>query len=128
MNKKPDNVVFNNKTREYDAFKKTYPTSFNSKNFDIIQNSKELSHEATHYLENRIIEIKDEYNKLINEIEHTRLISSSEYNFTPIIGQIYYLYENKNKKFLSVIGPEEWKMKFLGKFKMTTNKIWTKID
>ena len=128
MNKKPDNVVFNIKTGEYDAFKKSYPTSFNSKNFDIVEISKELSHETIHYFENRIIEIKKEYNKLINEIEHTQLISSSEYNFSPIIGKIYYLYENKNRKFLSVIGPEEWKMKFLGKFKMTTNKIWTKID
>tara|TARA_B100001250_G_C19718878_1_gene752865 strand:- start:402 stop:563 length:162 start_codon:yes stop_codon:yes gene_type:complete len=31
--KKPDNVVFNTVTKEYDSYKKEYPTSFNSKNF-----------------------------------------------------------------------------------------------
>ena len=30
---KADNIVFNKLTKEYDAFKKDYPTSFNSKNF-----------------------------------------------------------------------------------------------
>ena len=31
--KKPDNIVFDSSTNEYDSYKKEYPTSFNSKNF-----------------------------------------------------------------------------------------------
>ena len=33
--KKPDNVIFNEKTQEYDAYKKEYPVSFSSKTFEI---------------------------------------------------------------------------------------------
>ena len=43
--KKPDNVVFNDLTKEYDAYKKNYPVSFSSKNFEI-ENIDNLKIEA----------------------------------------------------------------------------------
>ena len=55
--KKPDNVIFNEKTQEYDAYKKEYPVSFSSKTFEVDKITN-LKLEAQPYFKNRFLEIK----------------------------------------------------------------------
>ena len=126
--KKPDNVVFNNKTNEYDAFKKNYPTSFNSKNFNL-EELKDIKNISKPYFLTKLNEIKNNYNKIVEKLNWNQRIFNSKYNFKPIIGKKYYLYTNKkNEDFLSLINPNEWQKKFVGTFVLDTNNVWEKID
>ena len=54
------------------------------------------------------------------------MMAESSYNFNPIVGKTYYLYEKNNKKFLSIIEPKEWEMKLVGEFILNTNYVWEK--
>jgi hypothetical protein len=55
------------------------------------------------------------------------VVYESEFNFEPIIGEIYYLYEIRGNNVLSMIKPEEWGQKHLGSFKLSVDKIWVKL-
>tara|TARA_X000000368_G_scaffold137612_1_gene108172 strand:- start:942 stop:1319 length:378 start_codon:yes stop_codon:yes gene_type:complete len=124
--KKPDNIVFNSVTKEYDSYKKEYPTSFNSKNFSAEKLSK-IELESQPYFQKKLLEIKTSYDLLTTELKWNELIYKSKYNFKPIIGEIYYLYKNGEENFLSIIKPNEWNFKCIGKFKLKSNSIWQKI-
>ena len=121
MKKKyPDAVVYNTKTGEFDAKIKPYPTSVSAPSFKPIKVDKGDSIRANKYFESRMAEIKEEYKKLVDE---------STYNFQPIVGECYYLYQNKDKNlFLSLIAPNEWNMEYLGTFKLLTNGKWEKLN
>tara|TARA_B100001029_G_C14955771_1_gene391470 strand:+ start:205 stop:582 length:378 start_codon:yes stop_codon:yes gene_type:complete len=123
---KPDNIIYNDSLKEYDAYKKNYPTSFNSKNFsrEII---RDLKSEAQPYFVQKLNEIKSEYDDIVEKIRWNEIIFKSNYNFNPVIGQEYYLYKSSNKIFLSLIKPNEWKMQFLGTFVLQSNHTWEKI-
>tara|TARA_B100002051_G_scaffold171844_1_gene162450 strand:- start:928 stop:1296 length:369 start_codon:yes stop_codon:yes gene_type:complete len=79
----------------------------------------------------RFNEIKKEYSKLIEEFQWNDLVYKSNYSFKPIQGKIYHLYQRDDKKkslFLSLIGPKEWNMLYIGSFKLLSNNKWEKID
>ena len=128
MKKKyPDAVVYNTETGEFDAKNKPYPTSVNAPSFKPIKVDKGDSIKANKYFESRMAEIKEEYKKLVDEYNWTSLVYESTYNFQPIVGESYYLYQNTNKNlFLSLIAPDEWSMEYLGTFKLLTNGKWEK--
>ena len=130
MKKKyPDAVVYNTKTGEFDAKNKPYPTSVNAPSFKPIKVDKGDSIKANKYFESRMAEIKEEYKKLVDEYNWTSLVYESTYNFQPIVGESYYLYQNTNKNlFLSLIAPNEWNMEYLGTFKLLTNGKWEKTN
>ena len=127
-NKYPDNIVYNYETGEFDANKKAYPTSVGGQKFEPLKVDKSTAVDANHYFESKLNELKDEYKKLIDEYNWTSLVYASTYNFQPIIGKDYYLYESKNKKiFLSLIQPEQWNQKYIGTFKLLNNGKWKKV-
>lgn len=74
----------------------------------------------------RFEELKTQYQKLIEEYEWNQLVYSAHYNFEPIIGEVYYLYRNQTKIFLSIIKPEEWNLEYLGSFRLDSNNKWIK--
>ena len=127
--KYPDSVVYNEEKDIFDANIKPYPTSVSSPSFKPIKVDKGDSIKANKYFESRMAEIKEEYKKLVDEYNWTSLVYESTYNFQPIIGECYYLYQNKDKNlFLSLIAPNEWNMEYLGTFKLLTNGKWEKIN
>ena len=127
--KKPDNVVFNEVTGEYDASKKPYPTSVGAPSFELEKKDTTLEVKAENYFKSRLNELKDEYKKLVEEYNWTKLVYEAEYSFEPIVGQIYHLYERKNKSiFLSLVAPDEWKQKYIGSFKQLNNGKWENIE
>jgi hypothetical protein len=80
-------------------------------------------------LKTKFFELRDEYEKLIEELRWNDLVYKSQFSFEPVIGQIYHLYANKNEKlFLSLIGPKEWNQKHLGTFKLNSEQKWVKLN
>ena len=72
--------------------------------------------------------MREEFERLMSTISITERIQRARFNFTPIVGNPYYLYYNKGYEFLSMIKPEEWGKRLpsecIGCFKLTTNGVW----
>ncbi len=77
----------------------------------------------------RFDEIVKEAETLQNSILLQQEVYSSKYNFEPIIGEIYHLYENSDgSKTLSLIGPTEWSKSFLYSVILNSDMTWTKLN
>ena len=73
-------------------------------------------------------EIKEEFVNLIDEVKWNEFVYSATYNFIPVLGETYYVYEkNDGTTFLSLISPTEWSMKCLGATRLDSNNKWIKI-
>lgn len=129
--KKPDNVVFDPETKKYDAALKPYATSVGAPVITITDTiawkNRSIS-KVNHKIEARYVELKAEYDKMMQEFEFNKLIYNAKFNFEPIIGKIYHLYKRENgESFLSIIAPEECRFNALGSFYLNADQIWEKI-
>ena len=126
--KYPDNVVYDYELEKFDANTKPYPTTLGSQSFEPIKVDKSSISNANDYFQSRLNELKDEYQKLVEEYNWTKLVYESSYNFQPIIGEIYHMYEKNDKTlWLSLIGPNEWDQPYIGSFKLLTDGKWEKF-
>jgi len=75
----------------------------------------------------RFERLKTEYESLLEELEWNKIIYESELRFEPVIGEIYHLYQKDGKNFISLIGPDEWKHKYLASFKFSHDLKWEKL-
>ena len=121
----PDNVVFDEYELKYDAFKKPYPTSLSSPNFEK-PTIRKISTSAITILKTKFKEINNEYEELLANVKFNELVYNAKYNFKPIPGQEYYLYRKNNYNFLSIIKPHEWNQEFIGSFTLMSNDLWQK--
>jgi hypothetical protein len=130
-NKKPDNVVFNTETQRYDAALKPYATNVGAPVITTTDTNawKNRSiNKINHKVEAKYLELKAEYEKMMQEFEYNNLIFESKFTFEPIIGEIYHLYKRENgETFLSIIAPEQCRFNALGSFYLNADHIWEKI-
>ena len=130
--KKPDNVVFSTETQKYDAALLPYATSVGAPvivNTDTVAWKNKCSNKVNHKMEARYLELKAEYNKMIQEFEYNKLIFDAKFNFEPILGEVYHLYKRNNgETFLSIITPEQCNFNLLGSFYLNADQIWEKIE
>lgn len=129
---RPDNVVFDEDTQTYNSNILPYGTSIGAPSISpagvsVWRNTSIRS--FNHSFNNKVDEIKKDYESLIEEYRINDVIYKSSMNFEPIIGEIYHLYLNdKNgEQFLSLIPPGSWEKEFLGSYKLNHEKIWKKI-
>jgi hypothetical protein len=55
-------------------------------------------------------------------------VYNAKFNFEPIIGEVYYLYNDKNEEsFLSIIQPDQCNFNYLGSFRLNSQKMWEKL-
>ena len=106
----------------------SYPTNVGAPSFTPVIIDDTSSIKATKYFKSKLSEIEKEYIKLIEDYENTTLIYESDYNFEPIMGETYYLYEKIGGRFLSLIAPNEWNKKYLGSYLLTTDGKWEKVN
>ena len=129
MKKKyPDNIVYNETTGKFDANLKNYPTTVGSQKFEPIVVDKSEGIKADRFFNSRLTELKKEYELLVSKYVDTKLVYGSDYNFQPIVGETYHIYERKNgSKFLSMISPDDWKQEYVGSFILLNNGTWEKL-
>ena len=129
--KKPDNVVFNTETQKYDASIKPYATSVGAPvitTTDTIAWKNRSITKINHKVEAKYLELKAEYEKMMQEFEYNKLIFDAKFTFEPIIGEVYHLYKRENgDSFLSIIAPEQCKFNPLGSFYLNADQTWEKI-
>ena len=80
------------------------------------------------YFKARYDEIKEEYRKLIESYEWSKLVYESDFKFESIKGETYYLYQKDTGLFLSLIEPEQWNQIFIGSFRLDSNDKWEKVE
>jgi len=73
-------------------------------------------------------ELKEEFKKLVDEVNWNEIVYSATYNFQPIIGAVYHLYVRKdNTMFLSLIDPSSWNQDHVGSFELDSTQKWIKV-
>ncbi|MGB5780945.1 MAG: DUF2452 domain-containing protein [Eudoraea sp.] len=129
--KKPDNVVFDNEIQKYDAFLKPYATNVGAPvitTSDTIAWKNRSINKLNHRVQTRYLEIRAQYEQLMQEFEYNNLIYSAKFTFEPLIGEVYHLYKrDNNETFLSIIGPDQCNFNSLGSFYLNTDQIWEKV-
>jgi hypothetical protein len=68
-----------------------------------------------HHVNQQIEVLKEQATVLIKQSEKIKerveiayLVASADYGFEPVLLKHYYLYKNKDKLILTLIGPQEW--------------------
>lgn len=128
--KKPDQVVFNSKTQQYDAHLKPYATNVGAPSIKTSDNTpwkRRGIQKVNHRIESKFQEIKAKFEKLMDEYNYNNLIYNAQFSFEPIPGETYYLYKRVNGDiFLSLISPEQCNFNWLGSFYLNSDFIWKK--
>jgi hypothetical protein len=128
--KKPDLVVWDEDNGYY-AKELTYGSNIGAPSIileDVGGWKRIQAQNANKIFTKKYEEIKDEFKKLVDEVSWNEFVYSATYNFLPVIGETYYLYEKQDGSvFLSLIAPDEWKMKFLGATRLESNNKWIKL-
>jgi hypothetical protein len=128
--KKPDLVVWD---EEKGYYQKILPYGTNvgapAINIEDVGGWKRVAAgEVNKQIKTKFEELKSEYESLVEEYRWNDLIFRAEYNFMPVIGETYHLYSRENGSiFLSMISPNEWKMDYIGSFKLTSTQKWKKV-
>ncbi len=129
---RPDNVVFNEQTNRYDAALKEYTTNVGApsiKHDNLGHWKKTGSNKVNHHLATKFQDIKNQYKSMLEIYEWNQKIYDSLFNFEPVIGVNYHLYEKENDTlFLSIIAPSDWNKKHIGSFKLDEDRIFRKLE
>ena len=130
--KKPDQVVFNEETQQYDAALKPYATNVGAPAIEVTENitwKNRNIHKANKQIKAKYLELKAAYDKMMDELEYNNLVYNARFNFEPITGEIYHLYRDKNEQpFLSIIKPEECNFDFVGSFYLNSEQLWKRVE
>jgi hypothetical protein len=86
--------------------------------------------EASHRFHSRYEELEQQMKDLMDQAQYNDRLLKANIAFKPIIGRVYYLYEENGKDFISMISPNEWgesymksKM-FIGAYKILSDNVW----
>lgn len=130
--KKPDQVVFDPDTDQYNASILPYGTNSSAPKItptDLTGWKNSNISKVNHQINTEYEHLKRQYEDLMAKFKYNNLIYSAKFNFEPIVGEIYHLYKDqKDALFLSLISPEECRFNFQGSFKLNEDKIWLKVN
>lgn len=129
--KKPDQVVFDEEQQSYDASLKPYATNVGAPAIqveDVTAWKKRNIHKANKQLKTKYLEIKAQYDAMLEELEYNNLVYSARFNFEPIVGETYHLYRDKKQQpFLSIIAPSDCNFDYIGSFELNSEQMWKKV-
>ncbi len=130
--KKPDNVVFNTETQTYDSALRSYATNVGAPvitSTDTVAWKNRSINKINHKIQARYLELKAEYEQMMEEFAYNQLIFNAQFSFEPIVGETYHLYRRKNgETFLSIIAPGQCNFEAIGSFYLNAEQIWERVD
>lgn len=129
-NKKPDSVVYSDQNG-YNASQLNYGTSVGApaiKMDNLVSWKARGIEKVNKEFESKFNELKQEYEKLIEEFHWNELVYNSKFSFEPVVGETYHMYTNdEGIHFLSIIAPNEWNKEYLATLKLNSDKKWVLI-
>lgn len=131
MEKKPDQVVFNEEEQRYEAGLKPYATNVGAPAIHTtdstawkVRNIDNVNKQVGA----RYQELKTAYDELMKQFEYNQLVYAVKFNFEPLVGHVYHLYKKTNEQpFLSIISPEECSFDHIGSFRLNADKMWERV-
>ncbi len=128
--KKPDHIVYDEE-KGYNASLLPYATNVSAPAIspDNIDDWKLRGvNKVNKQIETKFLELKKEYQKLVEEYQWNELVYQAKFSYEPVIGETYHLYVGNNgNPFLSLIAPNEWDKEHIGSFKLNSEQKWIKI-
>ena len=129
--KKPDNIV-HSEEEGYNANLLPYATSVGApvlKTEDVDLWKQRGVNKVNKQIETKFNELKEEYQRLVEEYRWNELVYTTRFNFEPVIGDTYHLYVGDDGEvFLSLISPSEWGREYIGSFKLGSDQKWIKVN
>ena len=123
-NKKPDNVSDNPGILPYGS--NVGAPAIKLENLQTWKDTRVQS--VNKQFEGRLLELKKEYDSLIEEYKWNDLVYQSKFSFEPVINKIYHLYYSTNgSTFLSLVEPHEWNKEHIGSFRYNHDNKWIKL-
>ncbi|MEM6517072.1 MAG: DUF2452 domain-containing protein [Bacteroidota bacterium] len=130
--KKPDQVAYDEEKEQYNASVLPYASNVGApaiKTEDTNAWKSRNVNKANKQIKAKYLELKAEYEKVIESLEYNNLVYNARFSFEPIIGETYFLYRDKNQKpFLSIIAPNDCNFDFVGSFYLNSEQLWVKIE
>lgn len=129
--KKPDQVVWDEEQEDYIARLLPYAAQASGPviqvpNVDAFKQKgvEKVSKQFQTELEELQSKIKD----FVKTASDTQKVYTAKFKFEPLVGETYFLYEGEKEEYLSLIAPGQWKKKFLGAFRLSSEYKWEQID
>ena len=129
---KSDQVVYDEAKGKYTASLTQYGTNLSAPAIvpqDVTSWKNRGINKVNRQISAQFEELKKGLNEMQEKYDWNKFVYQSEFNFEPVFGEVYHLYEGKNKPFVSMIPPEKWASKtYLGSFRLDSDQIFEKVD
>lgn len=129
--KKPDLVVWSEE-KGYYSKELTYGSSVGAPaiKMENVGGWKQMqANTVNKHFKSKYDDLKEQFQKLVDEVNWNELVYSSKYSFIPVMGEVYYLYaKDDDTTFLSLISPDSWNQKYIGSFRLDWSQKWVKVD
>ncbi len=79
-------------------------------------------------LQRKLMEIREEYLRAIDHFNWNKLAYESEIRFEPIVGGTYHLYQMRDGRVLSMIGPDQWPHRHLATLRLNVDRQWQVVE
>jgi len=135
MKKFPDNVVYSDERGWY-AKSLSYGSNVGAPKIEVVDIApwkRDGVKKVNERLSGKFEELRNEYERLLEELHWNELIYNSVFSFSPVIGGEYHLYKTETNYILSIISPVEWgnrldKMEWIGTFRLRSDKGWELVE
>ena len=128
--KKPDSIVWDENKEEYIARLLPYGSDTSSPVIDVPNVAgfkKEGVDKASKQFNAELEDLKSKIKKFVKSASDTQFVYSSEFKFTPIVGETYHLYKDEKGNFLSLISPKDWDKEHIGSFRLNSDYKWDQV-
>ena len=129
--KKPDSVVWDEEQQEYIARLLPYASQASGPVIKIpnVDAFKQKGVEkVSKQFQTELEELKDKIKDFVKTASDTQKVYTAKFKFEPLVGETYFLYEGEQEDYLSLIAPEQWKKKFLGAYRLSSEYKWERVE
>lgn len=93
-------------------------TSFKSRGISEVQRD----------LQQKLMEIREEYLRAIDHFNWNKLVYESEIRFEPVVGGVYHLYQMRTGRALSMVSPDQWPHRHLATVRLNVDRQWQVVE
>ncbi len=79
-------------------------------------------------LQQELVELREKYLAVMDAFNWNKLIFEAHFGFEPVTGEPYHLYEMQGRHVLSMIGPSEWRQRWIGSFRLNADCRWLPVE
>ena len=129
--KKPDSVVWDEEQEEYIARLLPYASQSSGPVIKVpnVDAFKQKGVEkVSKQFQSELEELKGKIKDFVKTASDTQKVYTAKFKFEPLVGETYFLYEGDQEDYLSLIAPDQWKKKFLGAYRLSSEYKWERVE